>query len=171
MGQHEARGVAWLRRRGLRLVEAQIHRRFPAVPEIGRRELAAWLAREGEPTPVLLDAREADEFAVSHLAGALRIDPGRPDVGSLGRDPARPMVVYCSVGYRSARVAAQLIRSGFEPVFNLRGGVFGWALDGRPLWCPESGSGTLVHPFDSTWGLLLDPELRAGTQGDDRAAP
>ena len=44
-----------------------------------------------------------------------------------------PIVVYCSVGYRSARVARWLGRQGFTNVRNLDGSLFAWANEGRPM--------------------------------------
>ena len=70
----------------------------------------------------MLDARTAPEYQLSHLAGARRIDPNRPllkHMEAFARDT--PIVVYCSVGYRSARVARWLGRQGFTNVRNLDG--------------------------------------------------
>lgn len=69
-----------------------------------------WLSEQ--PPPVFLDARRADEFAVSHLRGASRIDPDHPDLSTLGTSHEQRIVVYFSVGYRSARIARTLAKSG-----------------------------------------------------------
>jgi 3-mercaptopyruvate sulfurtransferase SseA len=51
-------------------------------------------------------------------------------------------------------MAASLKDAGWTSVANLRGGIFRWALDGRPL--ETSGRPTTnVHPFDDRWGRLL----------------
>ena len=113
---------------------------------------------------VLLDARGPDEYAVSHLPGARRVDPDA-DAAALGSaladvDRRRPVVVYCSVGARSAAVARRLRKAGFERVENLRGSIFRWANEGRPVVRDGEVVGE-VHPFDAVWGRLLDPEHRA----------
>lgn len=68
------------------------------------------------------------------------------------------IVVYCSVGYRSSRLARQLRTRGVKNVFNLEGSLFKWANEGRPVY---RGSERVqeVHPFDEDWGELLDESL------------
>jgi len=110
----------------------------------------------------LLDARTPEEFAVSHLPGALRVDPeARPDdvVAALGTGTKdADVVVYCSVGVRSTRLAARaapaLHAAGVCTVANLAGGIFAWAASGAPL-----NAARHVHPYDAVWGRLLDPRV------------
>lgn len=156
-----------------RSVDAQIARSYPAVPTITTTHLAAWMADPAaDPShapPLLLDARTEAEFAVSHLPGALRVDPDA-EVAALratvqaarGHDMRgeQPVVVYCSVGWRSARVANALRESGVGDVRNVQGSIFRWAAEGRPLVAGGRPVAT-VHPFDAVWGRLLPPPLRA----------
>ena len=55
---------------------------FPAVDTISTEALATWLADADRAAPQLLDAREPQEYAVSHIPGAIRVDPGA-DVDAL----------------------------------------------------------------------------------------
>jgi hypothetical protein len=84
-----------------------------------------------------------------------------PALDTLASDA--PIVVYCSVGYRSAEITKRLRDEGYE-ASNLRGSIFRWANEGHPV---VRGDSTVreVHPYDSTWGELLDPSLRAYTPG------
>lgn len=157
-----------------RAVDAQIAARYPDLPTVDTDELADWLDNPNADTsgaaPLLLDARSADEYAVSHLPGAIRVDP---DAGvdawraavaeARAGDPAgeQPVVVYCSVGLRSARVAQALRESGVGDVRNVRGSLFRWAAEGRPLVGPDGQPATVAHPYDAVWGRLLPPEYRA----------
>jgi rhodanese-related sulfurtransferase len=134
---------------------------FPQVQWITTTELAHWLSNSARLQPLLLDARTQAEYAVSHLATAQRIDPIAPSLAALDQiDQATPLVVYCSIGYRSARVAAQLTQAGFTQVYDLEGSIFQWANEARPLWQAEQPT-TKVHPYNAQWGLLLKPEYRA----------
>ncbi len=156
-----------------RAVDAQVARAFPDVATVTTDHLAAWLAdSSADPSgaaPLLLDARSPEEFAVSHVPGAVRVDPGA-SVGDLreavlaqrAADPRgeRPVVVYCSVGWRSAAVARRLAESGVGDVRNVRGSLFRWAAEGRPL-VSAHGPAATVHPYDAVWGRLLPPQLRA----------
>src|SRR6267143_4022000 len=58
------------------LLRASLHNQFPQVQWITTRELADWLEDRHRPPPVLLDVRTVEEWSVSHLPGARRVDPG-----------------------------------------------------------------------------------------------
>lgn len=132
----------------LAVVSALVAWRFADVPSVTPAALAAM-----QPPPVLLDARSPAEFAVGHLAGAIPVDPARPDDALRGVPAGRAVVVYCAVGYRSGKVVRALRRSGSRDVQNLRGGIFAWAAEGRAM-VGEAGATRAVHPYDRWWGVL-----------------
>ena len=163
-----ASGVAalWLwrgRDATLGAVEATVRSQFPGVPTVTTDQLALALV-DSASAPLLLDARQPDEYAVSHLPGALRINPdarGQDLAAAVAAIPdGRDVVVYCSVGYRSAGLVQRLREAGARRVSNLEGSIFRWANEGRPL-AGARGADGLVHPFSDSWGRLLDPEHRA----------
>lgn len=133
-----------------------IRARFAGVPQISTSELATWLESERQP-PLLLDARTEEEFAVSHLATA-QLAP--PDPDALQLPPDTPIVVYCSVGYRSSRLTEQLQQRGYTNVSNLEGSIFEWANQGHPVYQNDRPVHS-VHPYNPTWGLLLKPTERS----------
>lgn len=137
--------------------------RFPGTEWATRADLAQWL--EGSEPVVLLDAREPKEFAVSHLLGAERVDPDveAKALQHIPRDVR--IVVYCSVGYRSAAVARRLSEAGYPEVYNLEGGLFGWANHGGAFYRGSEPAST-VHPYDRTWGRFLDEPFHAKDQED-----
>jgi len=127
---------------------------FPGVQHITTKKLARWL-ESPRSQPLLLDARSVEEYAVSHLQSAQRIDPVAPDLAAFVGVPLDvPIVVYCSVGYRSAKIAQQLQGMGRKNVLNLEGSIFQWVNEGRPVFNGESLTGG-VHPYDERWGGLL----------------
>ena len=75
-------------------------------------------------------------------------------------DYAEPIVVYCSVGYRSAAVAEELASLGYTSVKNLRHSIFEWAERGYGLE-NAAGSTAKVHPYNRAWGSLIPKELHA----------
>lgn len=142
------------------VLQRRTARRFPEVKWVGTQELASWQAEPGRPQPVLLDARTRDEFDVSHLKGAIRIDPYRPTLrNSAGFPKDTPIVVYSSAGYRGARVASWLGKAGYAKSLNLGGGLFKWANEGRPVFKGDQAAGA-VHPYNRNWGWLLDGRYR-----------
>ncbi len=130
------------------------------VPQLSTDSLASWLAGPDIP-PILIDVRSADEFAVSHLRGARRLDPKAENLLSLNDLPRdTPVVTYCSVGIRSSAMARRLLRAGFTNVANLDGSIFAWANEGRTVYRRDQPVSE-VHPYNALWGRLLDAELRA----------
>jgi rhodanese-related sulfurtransferase len=138
-----AKTLAW------RLVKFLIRSRFPTVPSLSTQALAAWL--EQETPPLLLDARKPAEYEVSHLPTAQLASPPPP----LPPAHSQPIVVYCSVGYRSARLAHQLQQQGYSQVFNLEGSLFQWANEDRPLYRGDRLVKD-VHPYNQRWGWFLN---------------
>lgn len=140
-------------------------RRYP-VPEVTSEKLKPLIAR-GDV--VLLDVREPAEFEVSHIRGARRIDPGLPArsfMELMGHDiKGKQLVFYCSVGVRSGEMAqavrSMLVAKGAAAVFNLRGGIFRWYAQGGDV-VSKAGPVHNVHPYDRSWGLLLDRAKASG---------
>lgn len=73
---------------------------------------------------VLVDVRTAHEYAEGHIENAKNIDVSKDDfamqVDKLPREQA--IFVYCGIGVRSAKAAAQLRKMGFKYVYDLDGG-------------------------------------------------
>ncbi len=146
---------------GMAAIQALIRHTFPEVSQLSTTDLASRLARPGESAPVLVDVRSEEEYAVSHLKGARRVDPeGDPNAALAGVAKDAEIVAYCSVGYRSSKFVRALQKSGFTRVSNLEGSLFKWANEGRQIY-NESTEVHSVHPYDETWGELLQPQLRA----------
>jgi len=148
---------------GMQGMKDLVRKRFPEVHQLQTAELAAWLSDTNRPQPVLLDVREAREFDVSHLLGAKNVKPNAKakDLKMLIATN-RPVVVYCSVGYRSSAMAQRLANDGVTNVFNLEGSIFQWANEGRPLVKNEPAEAARkVHPYNKRYGVLLKAPLRS----------
>lgn len=105
---------------------------------------------------VLLDARPVAEFSVSHLPGARRVGYEDFSVGQLHLpDRNTPIVVYCSVGYRSEKVGEQLQKAGFTNVKNLYGGLFEWVNQGHGVVDTAGRPTQRVHAYNRLWGVWL----------------
>jgi rhodanese-related sulfurtransferase len=74
---------------------------------------------------LLLDAREWSEYQVSHLKNAKFVGYDQFDIDKLKLiNKNQKIVVYCSVGYRSEKIAEKMKHAGFTNVSNLYGGIF-----------------------------------------------
>ena len=140
-------------------IKQTVRNKFPTVKQLSTNELAAWVKDVNREQPLLLDARKAEEFAVSHLHGAINAG-AEPQVAAVLKKYSqdKPIVAYCSVGWRSSMLAEKLKNQGYSNVVNLEGSIFQWANEGRPVYKGEEQV-RQVHPFDPQWGKLLKPEL------------
>lgn len=106
-----------------------------AEPELVVPHEAADLMKR--PDVVVVDVRTEAEWNRGHLPGATRIGMDRlSDVVAAGEFPAardQPIVVYCTVGSRSARAARFLASRGFTVVHDLHGGIRAWSMSGLPV--------------------------------------
>lgn len=141
-----------------------VRRRFPQIAQLSTAELAEWLQTKSRAQPILLDVRTAEEFRVSHLRGAIQVDPAAKaaDLVPVVRS-GRPIVTYCSVGYRSSAVAERLVKAGVPQVRNLKGSIFQWANEGRALES-DGKPAAKVHPYNATYGMLLNDAKRASVK-------
>ena len=93
---------------------------------------------------VLIDVREADEFAAGHLPGAVHIARGLLEF-KLSSDPGLSprdlkVVVYCKTGGRAALAACTLHDMGYLQVQSIAGGFDAWVAAGKPVAAPASPS-------------------------------
>lgn len=139
-----------------REIETEIRNRFPAVEHVDTAGVRRLLRNR---RVVIVDVRSPREFAVSHLVQARSAPLNARLIDRLADVPKeRHIVLYCSVGYRSAEAAHRLVAAGYPNVHNYLGSIFAWANAGLPL-VNQGGSTSKVHPFDSDWGQLLRPSL------------
>jgi len=99
------------------------------------REVTAGEARERQKKgELLMDVREAEEFAKEHAAGAVHLSKGMLEVKIEEKvpDPLTPIILYCGGGNRSALAAENLQRMGYANVVSLAGGFKAWQEKGLP---------------------------------------
>jgi rhodanese-related sulfurtransferase len=105
----------------------------------------------------ILDARAIEEFQVSHIPGAKWIGDGKPDAAILAKIPKdKPVVIYCSIGYRSEKMGERLKKSGFSKVYNLYGSIFEWANENLPLKNASGAPTKEVHVYNKSWGKWME---------------
>lgn len=132
--------------------------RHPGVLRLTGEALA------GLPTGsyLLVDVRPVAEWSISHLAGAFRSEDAGEVLAEAHRRHLDRIIVYCSIGERSSRLAERILgRNPDVLVFDLAGGIFTWACEDRPLEDASGQATRLVHPYDATWGAMLPADRRA----------
>lgn len=121
---------------------------------VGAKEAAAL------DNALFLDARETAEFDVSHLPGAVNIGYDNLNLKTVKYvDKSRPIVVYCTVGYRSERAAKKLRKKGFTNVYNLYGSLYAWKLAGLPLEDAKGQPTERLHTYNEKWGSFVPDSI------------
>lgn len=134
-----------------------IKERFPDVPEITVSEFVQ-LKRSSTPFH-LIDVRDKKEFQISHIEAAENLTSAADITARIRHKNAR-VIVYCSVGWRSADVVADLQAAGYHNSLNLKGSIFEWANSGYSVY--QNGKLTdRVHPYNRKWGILLKPKYHS----------
>jgi len=119
------------------------------IPTITPREAAAATDRyapgDAMTRPLIVDVREASEFATQRIEGAVLIPLSQfaDRHAELPRD--RPLLMQCHSGSRSASATVFLLQRGWTDVRNVEGGIAAWMRDGLPVRTgpPEPGEGDL----------------------------
>ncbi len=121
------------------------------VPFIHAEEL-----RENNQNYTILDIRELKEYNVSHIKNAISITYNDFNVKMIKHkiDKNIPIVVYCSIGYRSEKVGEKLLDEGFT-VYNLYGGIFKWKNSNNPVVDNNEIATQKVHCFNQEWSKWL----------------
>jgi len=91
----------------------------------------AELLRDGRA--VLIDVREPDEFARSHVDGARSHPLSSFEAQPLRLTPGKTAIFTCRSGMRTAANRGRLIAAAGGEACVLEGGVDGWAAAGLPL--------------------------------------
>ena len=108
---------------------------------------------------ILLDAREENEFNISHLENAICVGYDnfkiKETIAKLPKDKNAKIVVYCSLGIRSETVAHKLIKEGYTNVYNLYGGIFEWKNANFKVIDTLGKSTEKVHTFNKSWSKWL----------------
>lgn len=126
-------------------------------------------------TLVIFDVRKPEEFKVSHIDSAIRVDPAiKPkDFFAQYGDSldGKTAVFYCSVGRRSSKLLSevndQLTDYGSKNAYNLEGGVFQWHNDQIDL--VRNGQNTRdIHPYNLYWSRLINDRSSIEYSVDER---
>jgi rhodanese-related sulfurtransferase len=126
-----------------------------------------------DATAVILDARPYEEYAVSHIPGALTV-PGKPgttpalyvaDVSEIVKrvpDKAQPLILYCNGLFcgRSERAAEELLKTGYLNVRRYQLGAPGWRALGGVMQIEKPALLRLVEQ-DKT-AVLIDATTEPG---------
>jgi rhodanese-related sulfurtransferase len=106
---------------------------------------------------IILDTREWNEYAISHIPGAIYVGYKMFTIESIKSIPKEKTIVsYCSVGYRSEKISVLLKEAGFCNIFNLYGSIFEWVNRKYPVVNNKNNVVNEVHAYNYIWGRWVD---------------
>jgi rhodanese-related sulfurtransferase len=93
---------------------------------------------------VLIDVREADEYAAGHLPGAVHMSRGMLEFKMAGNPKMQSrdlnILLYCKTSGRAALSAKSLADMGYTHVQSIAGGVDAWVAAGHEVYKPAQPS-------------------------------
>jgi thioredoxin 1 len=99
----------------------------------------------------LIDVRTEDEFNKGHLDNALNFDWNgenfETQISTL--DKTKPVFVYCLSGGRSSSAVDKMRSSGFQEIYELKGGILKWRAENLPESSTSKVDGMSKADFDA----------------------
>lgn len=122
---------------------------FPEVKDLSPQEVMERMNKGGL---VLVDTRKPAEMQVSMLPGAITkkeflVEPNRYK--------GLTVVSYCTISYRSGVFAREMAKEGI-PLYNLKGGILAWTLEGGRVYDPQGRKTQRIHVFGKKWNYAPD---------------
>jgi rhodanese-related sulfurtransferase len=133
------------KRQQVAVMYADYREDFPGIEEIDPEKALKLLE---DLDVVFVDVRKPEEQAVSMIPGAVTSEVFLADTE---RFRGQRIITYCTISYRSGKLAAKMKRKGITMV-NLKGGLLGWVHAGGPLVrgnLPVS----VLHVYGQKWDL------------------
>lgn len=104
---------------------------------------------------VLVDIREADEFARSHIAAARSVPLSGWDGAALPLTAGKAVIFTCRSGMRTAGACDRLAARVPGPAFVIEGGLDGWRTAGLPVVTDAKAPLEMMRQVQIAAGLLV----------------
>ncbi|PTU31606.1 rhodanese-like domain-containing protein [Stenotrophobium rhamnosiphilum] len=114
------------------LIANEVHGNLTGGKRLGTAE-AVRLINDREP--LIVDVRTSADFKRGHLLNALNLPIAKIEeqIGVLGKDKSRPVLVYCALGSSSVAAVDKLRKNGFTEAYPLQGGINNWQASNLPV--------------------------------------
>ncbi len=126
----------------------KIQKKFKA-PYVTVQELKDTLIESS----ILIDVREPKELLYGRIKSAITLEEFK-ELKDIPEDQS--IIVYCTIGHRSAKVTNQLRRQGYQ-AFNLKGGVLSWSHLQQKFYKNYNQSEIetdTIHVYSKGWNFL-----------------
>jgi len=117
---------------------------FPGVKDISPGDAMALLAGG---KALFIDTRNTEEMEVSMLPGAIT---GKEYTAGGDTYAGRVPIAYCTISYRSGVFSSERTKKG-ATVYNLRGGLLAWVLEGGKVYDKKGNETKRIHVYGRRW--------------------
>lgn len=104
---------------------------------------------------ILIDIREADEYARAHIPGSRLAPMSSFDSADFTADLGKVAVFQCRSGMRTDANAARLLAGGFSEAYCLTGGLNAWEAAGLPVRTNANAPLELMRQVQIAAGSLI----------------
>lgn len=125
---------------------ADYKKKFPAVVDVTPQE-AMRLLQENQV--LFVDIREPAEMQVSMLPGAISKEQL---LSESTRYSGYTIVGYCTISYRSGMFAQKMASKGLR-IYNLKGGLLAWTLEGGKVYDANGDVTKRIHVYGKKWNF------------------
>ncbi|AFP85403.1 Rhodanese-related sulfurtransferase [secondary endosymbiont of Heteropsylla cubana] len=111
---------------------------FSKLKKITRIEAIQLINKEDA---VIIDLRDYYDYQKGHIVNSLnlsQLDLKCQNLQTLGKEKHKPIIVVCNTGNESYSSAKTLITAGFNRVYVLTEGIYGWKKENLPLVSSKS---------------------------------
>ncbi|WP_088331475.1 rhodanese-like domain-containing protein [Lacimicrobium sp. SS2-24] len=132
VGNHYILSSIWVAL-ALMFIFSLISGRLSPVKELGTLEMTMLMNKQDA---VVLDIRPQPDYRKGHILGARQVGAekmAKGDFSDLEKYKDKPIIVVCAMGVSAKRTASQLLKSGFNQVFVLKGGMNAWTSASMPV--------------------------------------
>ena len=82
---------------------------------------------------VVIDLRPAEIFKKGHIIGAIRATEADFRLPKMHQHKDKPVILVCTRGFESQKLAPKLASQGFSQLMTLEGGISAWQTAKLPL--------------------------------------
>ncbi len=118
------------------------------APEIAADQILE-ASEASSQSVVIVDVRSQAESDVSRIPNAITQEEFEQE---MQHHVGKRVVVYCTVGVRSAAYARRLLKSGWD-AWNYKGGIIDWCNLDQPLVTPRNEPTTHVHTYSAKFSV------------------
>lgn len=126
------------------MMYAEYRNEFSGVREIFPQTA---MKRMKEEKVIFVDVRDDDEMSISALPDSVSEAQFLKDIRKYSK---YRIIAYCTIGYRSGKMAEKMAEKG-KVIYNLRGGILAWTLEGGKLYGRDGKETKKVHVYGKKW--------------------